>query len=67
MKKIVWIISLVGSGIGFLMLFATLSSSNGAPQEAAGAAISVAFAVIPYCIARAISEMQTKESGKSEV
>jgi len=62
MKKTFWIISIVGSGLGLLTLIGTLGGASGAPQEAAGAAIAVAFAVIPYCVARAISEMQTKDS-----
>lgn len=32
-------------------------AANGAPQEAAAAAMGIACAVIPYCIARAVSEM----------
>ena len=60
MKKVSWIITIIGSAIGLLTLIATLLGSNGAPQEAAGAAIAVAFAVIPYCLARALSEMGSK-------
>jgi hypothetical protein len=66
MKRIFWIITLFGSGLGVLMLLATLFFSDGAPQEAAGAAISVAFAVIPYCLARAISEMEIKGDEANE-
>ncbi len=62
MKKIFWIITIIGSGLGLLILIATLMGASGAPQEAAGAAIAVAFAVIPYCVARAVSEMQFKDS-----
>jgi NhaP-type Na+/H+ or K+/H+ antiporter len=31
--------------------------AKGAPQEASAAAIAVACAVIPYCLARAVSEI----------
>ena len=34
-----------------------VASAQGAPQEAAAAAIAVDLAVIPYCLARAVSEM----------
>lgn len=34
---------------GFV-LFITLTSSNGAPQEAAGCAMALAFVTIPYCV-----------------
>jgi hypothetical protein len=60
MKRVSWIITLIGSAIGFFVLIITLFGSNGAPQEAAGAAIAVAFSVIPYCFARALSEMEPK-------
>ncbi|MBK7096740.1 MAG: hypothetical protein IPH57_17375 [Saprospiraceae bacterium] len=59
MKKLSWIFTIIGAILGIVILFATLFDSTGAPQQAAGAAIAVAFAVIPYCIARAISELQS--------
>jgi len=62
MQKTWWFISLVGSATGLVTLIGTLGGANGAPQEAAGAAIAVAFAVIPYCFARAMSEMESKDS-----
>ena len=43
------ILTYVGSSLGMLFLMLTFSA-KGAPQEAAGAAIAVALAVIPYCI-----------------
>ena len=60
MKRTSWIITIIGSAIGFLILITTLFGSTGAPQEAAGAAIAVAFSVIPYCLARALSEIGPK-------
>jgi sugar phosphate permease len=53
-----WVLTIIGSVIGGLMIFATLASAKGAPQEAAGAAIGLSFAIIPYCIARAVSEIR---------
>jgi len=61
MKKTFWIITIIGAVLGTLTLLGTLFGSNGAPQEAAGAAIAVAFTVIPYCLARAISEIQSNK------
>lgn len=43
------ILTYVGCVIGGLMLWGTFFA-NGAPQEAAGAAMAVAFCVIPYCV-----------------
>lgn len=39
---------MIGAVIGFLVLLAGIFGSNGAPQEAALAAMACAFAVIPY-------------------
>jgi hypothetical protein len=54
-----WVISILGSALGVLTLISTLKSATGAPQEAAGAAMAISFAVIPYCVARAVSEIQS--------
>ena len=57
MQTFLWILVIIGSILGGLAFFIGLSAANSAPQEAAAAAIAVAFAVIPYCLARAVSEM----------
>jgi hypothetical protein len=62
MRIFFWVVSLLsGLAAGGMLLF-TLTSSNGAPQEAAGAAIACGFAIIPYVFARAISELIRKEN-----
>lgn len=53
MKRFFWVGTIIGSVIGALSLFGSLLD-NSAPRQAAGAAIAVALAVIPYCIARAV-------------
>ncbi len=57
MKKFFWIVTIISSSLGGLFAFGGVAFANGAPQEAAAAAIGVACAVIPYCIARAVSEI----------
>ena len=54
---VLWLIALLGSVAGALFLFMALAA-QGAPQEAAGAALAIAFAVIPYCLARAVEKMK---------
>lgn len=56
MKKFLWSLTTAGSIIGAFILFIGLFTAKGAPQEASAAAIAIAFAVIPYCLARAASE-----------
>lgn len=63
MKILFWVISLLGAIVGGGMLLIAVTSSNGAPQEAAGAAMACGFAIIPYVFARAVSELVKNESG----
>ena len=55
-----WIIVAIMSALGALTLLLTIGGANGAPQEAAGSAMAVAFAVIPYCFVRAVAELSRK-------
>jgi len=58
------IFSLIG-GIYFVF---GLAFSNSAPQQAAAAATGAAFAIVPYCAARAISAAhEIIESNKKRV
>lgn len=44
------ILTYVGGAIGMILMGLVLTGANGAPQEAAGAAIAIAFVAIPYCV-----------------
>jgi hypothetical protein len=55
--KFLWILSVLGALFGGFTLISGIASANGAPQEAAAAAIAAGMAVIPYCLARAASEV----------
>lgn len=57
--KFFWIVSIIGSALGALTVVIGVAGANGAPQEAAAAAIGIAFAVIPYCLAKALSFQDT--------
>ena len=50
MLRVFEVLTWIGAALGGLMLFGGLSAANGAPQEAAAAAMAVALVVIPYCI-----------------
>lgn len=60
MKTTFWIIALISSIIAGLVFVVIVSTAKGAPQEAAGAAIALCIAVIPYVLARAVSELSKK-------
>lgn len=57
MKKFLWILTIVGSIAGVFVVTFGVLLANGAPQEAAAAGLGLSMAVIPYCLARAYSEM----------
>ena len=48
-----WGITVLAACIAGAVLFITFAGANGAPQEAAGAAMAVAICVIPYVFTRA--------------
>jgi hypothetical protein len=60
-----WAVAIVGALLAGGQLFIVFDAAASAPQQAAGAAIALSLAVIPYCLARAISEITrdfTKQS-----
>jgi hypothetical protein len=54
-----WLCTGIFAVFAALILFATLASAKGAPQEASGAAIALCCAVIPYVFTRAMEGWQT--------
>lgn len=60
MRKIFWGVTMLMSAVGAIVAFTGMAAANGAPQEAAAAAMGLAIAVIPYCFSRAFTEMTAK-------
>ncbi len=56
MQRFSWALVIVGALLGVSTLASVLFVQS-APQQAAAAAIAVALVVIPYCFARALSEL----------
>jgi hypothetical protein len=57
MKKFLWVMTAIGSVLGGFVMLIGVGGATGAAQEASAAAIGLSMAVIPYCLARAASEM----------
>lgn len=53
------ILTYVGAALGALLVAAGFVAAGSAVQEAAGAAISVALVVIPYCVASVMMRAET--------
>lgn len=52
-----WVLTILGALLGALIAFVGVVGASGSPQEASAAAIGIACAVVPYCLARAVSEL----------
>jgi len=62
MRKFLWLVSIFCTLIAGFVAIVAITTANGAPQEAAGAAIALNIAIIPYCLARAFSEFRSNDS-----
>jgi hypothetical protein len=60
MRELLWLVALIGAGIGGLTTCGTLATANGAPQQAAGFALGLALACVPYVLARSWEELVGK-------
>ena len=56
-RQLFWVLAAFGSLIGGVEFFIVALGTKGAPQQAAGAAIAICWAVLPYVFARAIDEV----------
>lgn len=65
MKTFCWVVTIICCVIAGIVLMSTAFASDGAPQQAAGAAIAAALVVIPYVFTRAVSELSGKEQQES--
>jgi sugar phosphate permease len=61
MKKFFWILTAIGSLLGGLVVIGGIAAAHGTPQEAVAVAIGLSLAVIPYCLARAVSQCEAHE------
>ncbi len=57
MKTFFWVIALLAAIIAIPVFVIGMSLSDGAPQEAAVSAVALVIAIVPYCLARAMSEI----------
>lgn len=60
-----WFLAACGVAVGGFILVTALLGSNGAPQEAAGAALGCGFAILPYVLARAFDEITRPSAPRS--
>ena len=54
MTILFWVLAIIGVFVGAVEFVITLATAQSAPQQAAGAALAITYAVLPYCLARAV-------------
>jgi len=59
LAKFMWVVTIIMSLIGAVVGFGGMFAATSAPQEAAAAAMGLTCAVVPYCIARAFTELRS--------
>jgi hypothetical protein len=59
-ERAIWIVTIISSIIALVELSFTTIAAQSAPQQAAGAALAVAWAAVPYCLARAVQQWRRK-------
>jgi len=56
-----WLPVVIGGVFAAVQIQFASEYATSSPQQGAGAALALAYVVIPYCVARALSEMMTAE------
>lgn len=67
MDKLCWMLTLLAACAAGLQLGFTFVASTSAPQQAAGAAIAIGLAVIPYVFTRCITGLMKPDVAKVEI
>jgi hypothetical protein len=57
MSRYLWLASGICSVVAVFKLMVWLAAANGAPQEAAAAAVALCWSIIPYVLARTWDEL----------
>jgi hypothetical protein len=57
-ERILWALTGIGAVLGFVQIAMTHFAAQSAPQQAAGFALAMAYAVVPYVLARAAQEFR---------
>lgn len=57
LAALLWLLSIIGGVYGGLSLILWLETADNAIKQAAAAGMAVGYAVIPYCISRAVTEL----------
>lgn len=60
LQRIAWFGVILGGALGLAQIILTHQEAESGPQQAAGMAIAIAYAVVPYVIARALSALGRK-------
>ena len=60
MKIVAWLLAILGVIAGGYQYWLTVMHAETAPQQAAGSAMALVWIIGPYCLARAITELDSQ-------
>jgi len=66
MTQLLYCITLLASVVAAAVLFLTFAGTASAPQQAAGAAMAVAIAIIPYVFSRCVQITVSEKNRREE-
>jgi sugar phosphate permease len=66
MIKFFWSLVIIGFVIGGFVFVIETSFATSAPQQAAAAARGLAIVILPYCLARAVTEIMNDSNAKDK-
>lgn len=58
LEQTLWVATAAGALLGALQVVLTSNDATTAPQQAAGMSMALAYAVVPYVLARAVQEFR---------
>ncbi len=65
--RLCWIVTLIMTALAAWQFVADLSRANGAPQQAAAAAMALALSIIPYVFTRCVEKLSSPKPHEVKV
>ena len=59
-RRLLWVFVVAGALCGVYIMVQTFRRAETAAEQGDCAAVAIAFALIPYCLARAVSEITSR-------
>ena len=61
LRRALWLLAIIGAVAAMYIMIQTFRKVETAQEQANCATVAIAFALIPYCLARAVAESSKKD------